>query len=719
MAKKKKNNNEMESVVAVNPDSVNRSVSLDDSKLYINRELSWLKFNERVLDEALDKSHPLLERTKFLSIFGSNLDEFFMVRVSGLRRQLAATHVSIPADGMTPAEQLTEIRREVELLLERSCRCWVDELVPGLKKEGIRIRDFSKLSSAKKEYIHRFFYEEVFSTLTPMAFDSARPFPHIYNLSLNLAVGVRTSKKVEQLAMIRVPTIFPRLVRVPGGKDDDLEEMPGLEVEQGNEFVWLEQVIAANLEKLFPGLKVTRVHPFRVTRDADFEIQEDDAADLLEAIKEGVERREFGSSIRLEVGKNMPAGMREELAENIGIAPYLVYAVEEPLGVCDIRELTGLDRPDLKYPPFAPKVSRIMLKEESVINVLRERDVLFHHPYDSFTPVVDFLREAATDPNVLAIKQTLYRVDAESPIINALMKAGRERKQVAVLVELKARFDEVSNIAWAEALEKAGVHVIYGIPDLKTHAKMLMVVRKETDGIVRYVHLSTGNYNAITSWQYTDMGIMTRDPDITEDIAELFNALTGFSKKKKKPRKLLIAPGNLRNEIIMRIDREVQRQKNHGDGYLALKMNSLVDKQCIMALYRASRAGVPIDLQVRGICCLRPGVPGVSETITVTSIVGRFLEHTRIYYFRNGGDEEEVFLGSADLMPRNLNNRVEILFPVEQPNLKTRILTDILHVQLHDNVKARQLRPDGTYERIEPGKDEERIDAQEWQLRNR
>ncbi len=670
---------------------------LQDPSLYINRELSWLEFNWMVLEEAADRRHPLLERAKFLAIFANNLDEFFMIRVSGLRRQLAAGGAEMPPDGMTPGEQLAAIRREVDRHLGEAARIWSEQIEPQLAAEGIRILDDADLSEEQRTRLRRYFDREIFSTLTPLAIDPSHPFPHVSNLSLNLAVVVEDPDGVERLARLKIPSLFPRLLRVPDeGPGETIAEL-GLEARRGIDLVWLEQVVAANLDRLFPGLRVKAAYPWRVTRDADFEIQEDEASDLLETIEESVEMRAFGKSVHLEVGPEMPERIRDLLARNLEIPAHLVHTLLAPLGLSALFELVRLDRSDLKDPPFVPRVAPPFVRRDSIFNAIRDRDVLVYHPYDSFTPVVDFVREAATDTGVLAIKQTLYRVDQDSQVIEELLQARSEGKQVAVLVELKARFDEENNIVWARKLERAGVHVAYGLIGLKTHAKMCLVVRKERSGIVRYVHLSTGNYNAVTSRVYADLGFFTSDPEIAADVSDLFNALTGYSRKTDY-RKLLVAPSGIRGELLRRIDREIERHREHGDGLIRLKMNALVDRPCIQALYRASMAGVQVDLQIRGICCLRPGIPGLSDNIRVTAIVGRFLEHSRIFHFHNGG-EDEVLLGSADLMPRNLDRRVEVLFPVEQADLKERLL-DMLSLHLRDTVNARVLAPDGQYRRL-------------------
>ena len=692
-------------------------VDLNDKSLYVNRELSWLQFNRRVLEEAFDESHPLLERVKFLAIFSNNLDEFFMIRVSGLREQLAGARFETPPDGMSPAEQLAAIRRELEPMLAQHMRCWKEDLLPKLRLHGIHVLHYRELKGKQRELLRRHFAKDIFPALTPLAFDPGHPFPHISNLSLNLAVVVNDPVKGERFARLKVPAnVCPRLIRIPSedraGSMADL----GLEEVKANNFVWAEEVVAANLDMLFPGLEIKAAYPFRVTRDADIEIEEDEASDLLDAIETGVGLRYFGKAVRLEVDAAMPERIRAMLAQNLELQPYQVYTVDGPLGMADLMELMKIDRPDLKDPPFAPAVPQPLTTGEDIFSVIRRRNILLYHPYDSFTPVVDLVQAAARDPNVLAIKQTLYRVGKNAPVVEALMEARENGKQVAVLVELKARFDEENNIVWAKALERAGVHVVYGLVGLKTHAKLLLIVRREANGIMRYVHMSTGNYNAVTARIYTDIGYFTCDPDIGADISDLFNALTGYSLKRQY-RKLLVAPGTMREEILKRIYREIEQHRKHGNGYLAFKMNQLVDKPCIQALYEASQAGVKIDLQVRGICCLRPGIPGISENITVTSIVGRFLEHARIYYFRNGG-ADEFFVGSADLMPRNLDRRVEQLFPVEDPQYKE-ALWQILTIHLRDNVKARRMLPDGTYERVQPRPGEEIINSQQWLIEHR
>lgn len=668
----------------------------NQAKYFFNREISWLQFNLRVLEEARDFTNPLLERVKFLAIYASNLDEFFMIRVSALKRQLKAGAISPPPDGMNPADQLNQIYHILLSQLSEQAKIWLRELQPQLAASGIKVLNYKKLNRKQKKYFREYFANEIYPTLTPLAFDPSHPFPHISNLSLNLAVVVKDPVNGERFARLKVPDIFPRLLPIP---EEVMATAPVYHIptHQSYSFIWIEEVIIANLELLFPGLEIISAHPFRITRDADLEIEEDEAADLLSSIQESIEMRQFGMSIRMEVNQNMPKKIRDILASNLQLEPYQIFTTHSPMGTSDLMALAKTDRPDLKDRPFTPNIPPMFTAEENIFTTIRQRNVLLYHPYDSFTPVIDFLLQAAKDPNVLAIKQTLYRVGPNSPIVEALLKARENGKQVAVLLELKARFDEENNIGWAQALERAGVHVVYGLVGLKTHAKMCLIVRRENDGITRYVHLSTGNYNAITSRIYTDFSFFSCDPVITADVSDLFNALTGYSRKENYLR-LLVAPKNMRVQLIQRIDREIEYHRAHGDGYIAFKMNSLVDKECILALYRASQAGVKIDLQVRGICCLRPGIPGISHNISVTSLLGRFLEHSRIYYFRHGGTHE-ILLGSADLMPRNLDRRIEVLFPIEDPNL-CQMMLKILDIHLSDNLKSRKLLADGHYEKV-------------------
>lgn len=691
-------------------------ISLTDKSLYINREISLIQFNRRVLEEAANLNHPLLERVKFLSIFANNIDEFMMIRVSGLLRQIRGGVLEQPPDGMTPTEQMQEILKTLLPLQAESSRCWSQDLKPALAKEGIYIHKCRDLSPETQQYLKSYFETQVFPILTPMTFDGSHPFPFISNLSINLAVVINHPTRGQVFSRVKVPKgILPRFIRI---KNDQM--VPPAKSSEYH-YVVLEDLVAANIQMLFPGMEVTNTYIFRVTRDADMEIEEDEASDLLTAIETSVEQRRIGIPSRLEVHTAMPEWIRDLLTAKLRLMPTQVYVSTSGLiGMNDLIELTDIDRPDLKDIPFKASVPACLAKE-SLFSAVSQNDLLLYHPYDSFTPVVEFVRAAAHDPNVLAIKQTLYRTGKNSPIVHALMEAREEGKPVTVLVELKARFDEENNIEWARSLERAGVHVIYGIVGLKVHAKMCMIVRREQDNKLKiYTHMGTGNYNASTARIYTDLSMFTCDPDIGADIADLFNALTGYSKKTSY-RKLLVSHGTMgtmRKEIIARIDREIERQKTHGDGYLAFKLNALVDEACIVALYRASQAGVKIDLVVRGVCCLRPEVPGVSDNIRVISIVGRFLEHTRIYYFRNGGDEE-VLLGSADLMPRNLSRRVEILFPVENPHLRDMIINTILKTHIKDTAQAHVLHRDGSYEKVLPAEGEAPLNSQMWMMEHR
>lgn len=681
---------------------------LTSPSLYINRELSHIAFNRRVLHESYSQDHPLLERVKFLAIFSSNMDEFFMVRVSGLKQQVLLGITKKPPDGLSPREQLVAIHRTATQLFEEANTCWQEQLHPQLFKAGIQVLDYEDLKKRQKKKLSEYFEQAIFPVLTPLVFDPGHPFPHISNLSLNLAVEIRDPESDEiYFARVKVPSTLPRLVPL---KPLDPDELLPPAVQK---FIWLEQVIAANLDRLFPGMEIVAAYPFRITRNTDMEIQEEEADDLLLTMEENLRQRHFGSVVRLEIDEGTPEHIRHILISNLQIGTYDIYTFSGPLGLSNLWELHKLERPELKDNVFQPGVPPLLRTGDDIFKTLQRHDVLLHHPYDSFLPVVDFVKAAAEDPDVLAIKQTLYRVGPNPPIVHALMRARENGKQVAALVELKARFDEESNIEWARALENAGVHVVYGLIGLKTHCKLCLVVRRERDGIRRYVHLATGNYNAITARMYTDLGFMTQRDDLGADTSELFNYLTGYSRQKEY-RKFLVAPVNLRENFHRFIEREIE----HGEkGRIIIKANSLVDAEMIRALYRASRAGVKIDLIIRGICCLRPGVEDVSENIRVISIIGRFLEHSRIYYFHNRGDPE-LYIGSADLMPRNIDRRVEVLFPIEDPDLRQQLVENILNVYLQDTHKSYFLQADGRYVRrsslLDDG--EEPFNSQEWFL---
>ncbi len=682
---------------------------LDDQQLFVNRELSLLEFQRRVLEEAQDPGNPLLERVKFLGILGSNLDEFFMVRVSALKHQVDAGILEVGPDGTPPAAQLSGIREVVEELTGQARHCLQHQLLPALAAEGIRVLSYSELDEKQKAAADSYFHDTIYPVLTPLAVDPGRPFPHISNLSLNLAILIRGRDGLEHFARLKVPDTLPQLVPVPVPRN-------GRSTKPKFAFIWLEDLIGANLQTLFPGMEILAAHPFHVTRDADIEIQELEAADLLETIEEGVRQRRFGMVVRMKVGEEMPGGMLDILIQNLELGEEDVYRVNGPLGLSRLFKLSAIDRPDLKEHPFAPGLPGALdvKEDEDVFAAIRRENILLHHPFDSFQPVVDFLNKAAHDPDVLAIKMTLYRVGRNSPVVEALLEAMENGKQVAVLVELKARFDEESNIEWARALEREGVHVVYGLVGLKIHSKVALVVRREGKVIRRYIHLATGNYNTVTAHLYTDLGYFTCDEEIGADATDLFNYLTGYSAKRDY-RKLLVAPINLRKRMRELIQREIEHHKAGREGRLLFKMNALADKEMIQLLYEASQAGVQVDLLVRGVCCLRPGIPGISENIRVSSVVGRFLEHSRIYCFDNGGDQE-IYLGSADLMHRNISRRVEVLFPVRDPQLVRQIREEILATYLQDNVKARVMHADGRYTRREATDASKQVNSQEWLL---
>jgi polyphosphate kinase len=683
------------------PAAVAENVPAPSESLLLNRELSWIEFNSRVLEEALDETQPLLERLKFLAIFSTNLDEFFMVRVSGLQEQLEANPLLLSPDGLSPASQLRLVCERLRPLLEKQMACLREQVLPGLEKYGVKIVPYSHLTRAQRDELQAYFTERIFPVLTPLSYDPSHPFPNISNISLNLGTLVKPENadgEEAKFARIKLPPNVPRLIPVGDG---------------GYRFVLLEEVIAAHIDTLFPGMRVEECRPFRITRNADIEIEEDEAGDLLKTVEKQLRRRRFDFGVRLEVAAGMSKQMVELLRRALELEEQDVYTIDGLLNIPDLMALYKLDLPDLKDKPFTPATPAALKAGENIFDSIRQQDILLHHPYDSFAPVVEFLRAAAVDPKVLAIKQTLYRVGPDSPIVKALIEAAERGKQVAVLVELKARFDEENNIIWARKLEQAGVHVVYGILGLKTHAKLALVVRQEGGVLRRYVHLGTGNYNPATARVYTDLGLFTADADFGADVSELFNYLTGYSRQEQF-RKLLVAPVNLRRQLVALIRREARHHyAGHPSGIVA-KCNSLTDTEVIQELYAASRAGVPVDLVVRGVCCLRPGLPEHSATVRVGSIVGRFLEHSRAYRFVNGGDEE-IYLGSADFMSRNLDRRVEVLFPVQDERLRERVRREVLDPALADNVKMRWLQPDGTYVR-QPAPDEPPRNYQDFLL---
>lgn len=676
---------------------------------FFNRDLSWLEFNRRVLEEALDPDLPLLEKIKFISIFSSNLDEYYMIRVSGLKEQVDAGVLEPTIDGLTPSEQVRKIEQTVREMIKTVEKIWFEEIIPGLEQNGIIITHTSKLNEDEKKALHEYFKQDIFPVLTPLAFDPGRPFPYISNLSLSLAVLISDPKGEKRFARVKVPSTFPRLLEIDKIVDPNYKRNTN-----GNfhaRFIWVGDIIKENLYLLFPGMEILEAHRFRITRDTDIELQEDEADDLLQVIEENIRQRRFGNVVRLEVAVAMPDFMLDTLIENLEITRDDVHILEGPLGLSDIMSLYDLPLHQLKEKPYYPVIPEIFEEEEDIFSIIKHKDVLLHHPYFSFSPVIDFIKKAARDPDVLAIKQTLYRVGTNSPILKYLIEAAERGKQVAVLVELKARFDEQNNIFWARELEKVGIHVVYGLVGLKTHAKMTLVVRREFEGMKRYVHLSTGNYNATTAKLYTDLGLFTDDEAVCSDVTEVFNYLTGYSKQHDF-RKLFVAPIALREKFLELINNEIENAKAGKKAHIIFKVNSIVDPISIAALYEASNNGVKIDLIVRGICCLVPGKEGISENIKVKSIVGRFLEHSRIFYFENDGNPL-IYFSSADIMQRNLDRRVEIAFPIEEVSHKEYIIDKVLKWALKDNVKGRELREDMKYYKIENGKREKKINSQE------
>jgi polyphosphate kinase len=677
-----------------------------DGSLFINRELSWLDFNERVLEEARDPSNPLLDRLRFVAICASNLDEFFEVRVAGLQAQLYENlePQDMPPDGMGPLAQLLEISRRAHDFVARLYDTWLQDIHPALQSHGIRICSAQELTSSQKRFLDDYFDSQVYPVLTPLAIDPAHPFPHVHNKSLNLLLRIESISQHGRLlyAVLQVPSVINRLVPMPDEKDGQ------------RRFVLLEDVIAPRLDALFGGYRVVERVAFRATRNSDLTIQETEVkSSLLSTIEETLRQRKWGAPVRLEISDRADEGLLAQLLSGsaLELEERDVYKVAGPV---DLTTLTGLYKlegfRDLKEPPFDPQMPAIMATRKSVFTAIREADILVHHPYESFGTVVQFIEQAADDPQALAIKMTLYRTADSNPIISALARAAENGKQVTALVELQARLDEENNIDKAKMLQKAGVHVVYGIVGLKTHCKAALVVRREHDGIRRYVHLGTGNYNPTTARLYTDLSYFTCRPEFGEDASVLFNQLTGFSQGGPW-KKLVVAPVYLASRLESLIERETAHARSGRPARIIAKMNSLVDPKIIETLYEASTAGVKIDLMIRGICCLRPGVTGVSENIRVTSILDKYLEHSRIAYFRNDG-QPEVFLSSADWMPRNFRRRVELMFPIEDPALRTRIIDRILAVVLSDNVKARELQADGTYRRIKPKPGEPAIRSQ-------
>jgi polyphosphate kinase len=688
-----------ERLTAAEPAKARLALAPAPEKHLLNRELSLVEFFRQVLDEARNEGNPLLERLRFLTIFSTVVDEFFMVRVSGLKEGVEHGWEGSSRDGMTAAAQLTEIRNRLEPMMLEQMRCLREDILPALTGEGIVVAAYESLSKEERDLADDYFAREVFPVLTPLAVDPAHPFPYISGLSLNFGISIRATdeeKAETRFVRLKVPPSLPGLVKVGGG----------------TKYTVLSEIIACNLGALFHGRTVEHAHMFRVTRDADIDIREDEAADLLRALQQELRKRRFGSPVRLEVAPAMPEEMQLYLMESIGVEPDDVYVVDGPLNVVDLGMLCDLDRPALKYKPLRTSTPRRLVESKSIFDVIKRGDVLLHHPYTDYSAVTNFIRAAANDTNVLAIKICLYRTGQRSEIAEILRQAGELGKQVTTLIELQARFDEENNIEWAQRLERAGVHVVYGLIGLKTHCKLTLVVRREGQHLRRYVHIATGNYNPTSSSTYTDLGIFTADEAIGEDASEFFNYLTAYSAPKDY-RKLLVAPVNLRAKLTSLIERETAHAKAGRPGRIIAKLNRLADEEIIQTLYEASQAGVSIDLIVRGVCMLRPGVPGLSENIRVRSIVGRFLEHSRVMYFANDGNEE-VYIGSADWMHRNLSRRVEVVCPIDDPRIRAYLKDEVLQTYLRDNVNACELLPNGSYQPFEKGVDEELFDSQTY-----
>jgi polyphosphate kinase len=695
--------------------------TLSEPALYVPRDLSLLEFQRRVLEQAQDEKTPLLERVKFLAIFGSNMDEFFMLRLPSLLRRIAANGGNGSFNARSA--EVSTIRTVTRELYSRALQCLHQELIPSLKKSGIRFLQYSDLTKHQKERVYNYFKKTVYPLLIPLPLGYGHAFPHISNLYLNLAVVLQDKKGKVRLMRLQVPDTLPRLFPV---KRSSLKGNKNGKTPNHDSFIWLEQIIIDNLEEIFPDEKVLEVHPFRIVRDAALRVDDLDIYDPLESVEDNIQqlslrRREFGEVMQVAIYKDMPESIRSLLAEILKVHPQDFYVKGNPLGLRSLWELyNGLERDELKYREYKPAVPKVLKKisqAREMFDAIKQGNILLHHPYDSFAPVVDFLTVAARDPKVLAIQQTLYRVGQDSPIVKALMDASTRGKQVTAVIELKATFDEESNMGWAHLLEQSGVNVVHGIPGLKTHSKIAMVVRQEKDEIRRYVHLATGNYNTVTARTYEDFGMFTCDPVLGEDVARLLQYLTGDSADQEY-QKIVVAPHNLRKRMEELIRREMEHGKAGFPARLIFKVNSLTDIDMVNLLYEASRAGVRIDLFVRGMCSLRPGIPGISENIHVTSIVGRFLEHSRIYYFFNGG-QEQIYLGSADLMERNLNRRVELLFPLENPEHIRHICENVLDIYLRDNQLAYVMRADGRYDHKVPVNGERPVNVQNWLMHAR
>jgi polyphosphate kinase len=677
---------------------------------YFNRELSWLAFDRRVLEQAQSERHPLLERVRFLTIVSSNLDEFFEIRVAGLMQQMDSGVTEPGPDGLSPREQLRRVHSVVASLVDEQHRTWQEQLVPALTEQGIHIRTAADLSEAELNWVRAYFREQVYPVLTPLALDQAHPFPQLGNKTLNVVVSLEIDPPVDAttqpiVAILPVPRILPRLVAIAPATRRGPQR-----------YIFLSEIIKLCAGELFPGYRLKAAHAFRVTRNSDLYIDEEEAENLLKKIEDELRNLRRGAAVRLEIEEGVGDDIFGTLCGHLDLSHEYVFRLRGPLNLLRLQSLADLDRPDLKFAPFEP-VNRSPLRDPSAVwETIRNQDVLLHHPYDSFTPVVDFVEQAARDPQVFAIKQTLYRTSGDSPIVRALIEASRNGKQVTALVELKARFDEANNIQWAKQLEEAGVHVLYGLVGHKTHCKLCLVVRLEGQTMKHYAHLGTGNYNQRTARFYTDLSLFTSSPSLTRDIAQLFNTLTGLGRSPSF-RHLLVAPYNLHRRLLELIAREAENAKAGKPARVVAKMNALVDKAVIDALYLASQAGVKVDLIVRGICCLVPGLPGLSENIRVRSVVGRYLEHARVYYFQNDGGEPAIYAGSADWMPRNFFRRVEVVFPVTDPVLRAWVTEEMLATELRDNVNAQELQANGSYARPAKAKGERAFSAHDHFMR--
>lgn len=689
-----------------------KNIDLTDPSLYLNREINWIDFDRKVLEQSMDASVPLLERLKFLSIFYNNLDEFFMVRVANVWKQVQSGAEPTGADKTAPRRQLSEIGRRVRQLCDEAEEHWKKRLLPALEKNGIRLVDYADLPAKKQEVLSKFFDTDIFPILTPQVVDSGHPFPLVSNTSINFVIELVNAKNPSDIRFgrLKCPNNVPRFLYLPRGKDEIDPSLRFNSAYSEVNVVLVEDLIGECLERLFPGYKVKAKGQFRITRNTDGEIEEDEADDLLAAVRDYVDQRRFGDIVRVEMGRGMPVRLADFLIEHLEVKPHQIYKQKIPLAFSEFMSLGCIDRPKLQYRPDSPKLAKELDGEQDAFEAIKKRDIVLYHPYDRFQGVLNFIDQAAKDPNVVAIKQTLYRCGSDSPVIRSLLEARRRGKQVTAVVELKARFDEERNINWAEELERAGVNVVYGFVGLKIHAKLCLVVRREATGIKRYVHIGTGNYNASSAKIYTDLGLLTANEAICSDVTELFNVMTGCGEIDHY-RKILVSPKTLRPSLVKLIREEVEFHKANGNGHIMIKCNQLVDGEIIAELYRASRAGVKVECVVRGICCLRPGLAGVSDNITVKSIVGRYLEHARIYWFNHNGDEK-MYVGSADLMNRNLNGRIEVLTPIESAKIRQNILTDIMQLQLDDTEQTWEMLSDGSYRRLHRDKGAKRVDAQ-------